>query len=131
MSDDQSRLNKLMLTAAKLKKDAEAMMALASQVEKEARSLLLGGNEKAIAYTDNPVLYFIQNSDDVAVDADGAISIDDLTNLFNSFYKGQRWSKKQVRIEISKLGFDSVRVGTKRGITGLVRKDIHTNHTRH
>ena len=131
MSDDQSRLNKLMLNAAKLKKDAEAMMALASQVEKEARSLLLGGDEKAIAYTDNPVLYFIQNSDDVAVDADGAISIDDLTNLFNSFYKGQRWSKKQVRIEISKLGFDSVRVGTKRGITGLVRKDIHTNHTRH
>jgi hypothetical protein len=131
MSDDQVRLKKLMLDVAKLKKDAEEMMALADKIERGARWILLGGDEKAIAYTDNAMLYFINNSDDISSDLYGSISIDDLTQIFNSFYKGEDWSKKMVRTEISKLGFDSVRVGTKRGIKGLVRKNLHADQVRH
>lgn len=131
MSDDQPRLKKLMLDAAKLKKDAGALMALADRIEKSARWIMLGSDEKAIAYTENAMLYFIHNSNDIDPNADGSISIDDVTHLFNTFYTGEIWSKKKVRMEISKLGFDSVRVGSKRGIKGLVRKNIHTDLVRH
>lgn len=88
-------------------------------VVKESQGLL---SDYKIAQ--NPVLNFIETSDQVIKDSDGEIDAEQFRIRFEAFKGGKEWSKIQVGKNLSKLGYKSVPKNGRRYYQGLRFKDF-------